>query len=244
MPYNYIVLTQRLTILKTQIRKSSKAYFDSLKDELQGGLTFDTTMDAMERKFVTTKFLENYKLILNDMKQGVDEPPHDFYSRLQEVTRLAKQDDNEYVLVRSRHGLQLKIARHCIQFGSINEKQWIKNIESWWNANKTFNHKSSYTLITHNTSTFNNNNLGMAGLQLLGHNESNADILNVMDINHRQIDSNSLNNSNPVVVLLEPIVSNIQIMEKNVNDKIEQMNSMAKKSHKNDMLTRDDIIKL
>ncbi|KAI9300478.1 hypothetical protein BJ944DRAFT_209095 [Cunninghamella echinulata] len=221
--------SRKLAILRTQVHKSAKTYLDSLKDQYQDNLTFDVAMDALEEKFVTPELLESYKLILNDMRQGTDEHPRDFYSRLQEVARLAKKDDKDIVLMRFRYGLLPAISKHCIEHGSITEQQWLKYAESWWNANKTYG-------ITHNYSS--------TDVQLNNYPLGNVDSFTMMDSSQRIMDSKSSIHSDPVVTLLERLVTNMETMEKKMNDRMEQLNQSTKKPLKNDNLTSDDIVKI
>lgn len=228
--------SRKLAILKIQVRKSAKTFLDSLKDQLQDGLTFDLAMDALEKKFVTAELLESYKLILNNMRQGADEHPRDFYSRLQEVARLANKDDNDIVLMRFRYGLLPVISKHCIEHGSITEQQWLKYAESWWNANKAYgsNNNNIYDIGINHTTT---------DVQLHHYPFSNESF-NMIDSSHRNTDTNLSAKTDPVVTLLERLVTNMETMEKNMNDKIEQINQSTKKSHKSDNLTNDDIVKI
>lgn len=234
--------TRKLAILRTQVHKSAKTYLDCLKDQYKDSLTFDIVMTAFETKFVTAELLESYKLMLNEMKQGTEEHPRDFYSRLQEVARLAKKEDDDIILMRFRYGLNPNISKHCIALASITAEQWLKNAEAWWSANKSMN----YGMI--NNRTTEHEQLLYPGYAMdrntIDNPHNNINSFNVMEFSKNESVTNLSSNSDPIVKLLERLVLNVETMEKKVNDKIEQIQHTKKQTKNNDNMSSDDIIKL
>ncbi|KAG0973535.1 hypothetical protein G6F26_013021 [Rhizopus arrhizus] len=139
---SYLVLSnthsdnRKLAILKSQLRRAAKIYFEKtiLKDHPQ--VTYDEAMEHLKSHYITPELIQNYELEFNDMIQGEQEHPQIFLSRLREAADLANITSEAVIESRFRAGLLRDIKQFCIQSSARTFQDWLNHAEGWWNANR------------------------------------------------------------------------------------------------------------
>jgi hypothetical protein len=139
---SYLILSnthsdnRKLAILKSQLRRAAKIYFEKtiLKDHPQ--VTYDEAMEHLKNYYITPELIQNYELEFNDMIQGDQEHPQIFLSRLHEAADLANITSEAVIESRFRAGLLRDIKQFCIQSSARTFQDWLNHAEGWWNANR------------------------------------------------------------------------------------------------------------
>lgn len=139
---SYLILSnthsdnRKLAILKSQLRRAAKVYFEKtiLKDRPQ--VTYDEAMELLKSHYITPELIQNYELEFNDMIQGEQEHPQIFLSRLREAADLANITSEAVIESRFRAGLLRDIKQFCIQSSARTFQDWLNHAEGWWNANR------------------------------------------------------------------------------------------------------------
>ncbi|KAG1580706.1 hypothetical protein G6F48_010280 [Rhizopus delemar] len=139
---SYLVLSnthsdaRKLAILRSQLRRAAKMYFEKviLKDRPQ--VTYDEAIELLKNYYITPELIQNYELEFNEMTQGEQEHPQIFLSRLREAADLANITSEAVIESRYRAGLLKEIKLFCIQSSARNFQDWVTHSEGWWNANR------------------------------------------------------------------------------------------------------------
>ncbi|KAG1634211.1 hypothetical protein G6F44_010170 [Rhizopus delemar] len=139
---SYLVLSnthsdaRKLAILRSQLRRAAKMYFEKviLKDRPQ--VTYDEAIELLKNYYITPELIQNYELEFNEMAQGEQEHPQIFLARLREAADLANITSEAVIESRYRAGLLKEIKLFCIQSSARNFQDWVTHSEGWWNANR------------------------------------------------------------------------------------------------------------
>ncbi|KAG0846993.1 hypothetical protein G6F17_012935 [Rhizopus arrhizus] len=127
---------RRLVILKSQLRRAAKIYFERVILKENPTVTYEEAIEQLKKHYITPELIQNYELEFNEMMQGEQEHPQIFLSRLREAADLANITSEEVVESRFRAGLLKDIKQFCIQSSSRNFQDWTNHADGWWNANR------------------------------------------------------------------------------------------------------------
>jgi hypothetical protein len=126
-----------LVILKSQLRRAAKIYFERVILKENPTVTYEEAIEQLKKHYITPELIQNYELEFNEMMQGEQEHPQTFLSRLREAADLANITSEEVVESRFRAGLLKDIKQFCIQSSSRNFQDWTNHADVWWNANRS-----------------------------------------------------------------------------------------------------------
>lgn len=127
---------RKLIILKCQLRRAAKVYFERVIVKETEGLTFDKALSLLRKHYITPELIQSYELEFNEMFQGDQEHPQIFLARLREAADLADIESEAVIQSRFRAGLLPDIKKFCIQSSARNFKEWVNHAEGWWNAHR------------------------------------------------------------------------------------------------------------
>jgi hypothetical protein len=128
--------SRKLVILKSQLRRAAKIYYENIILKENTELTYDMAIEKLKEHYITPELIQSYELGFNEMYQGDQEHPQIFLARLREAADLANITSEEVVQSRFRAGLLREIKQFCIQCSSKTFQDWINHAEGWWNANR------------------------------------------------------------------------------------------------------------
>ena len=128
--------SRKIAILKSQLRRAAKVYFERVILKEQPEIKYDQAIEALKNHYITPELIQSYEMEFNDMFQGEQEHPQIFLARLREAADLANIDNEALIESRFRAGLLNEIKNFCIQSSSKNFKDWLTHSEGWWNANR------------------------------------------------------------------------------------------------------------
>ncbi|ORE11113.1 hypothetical protein BCV72DRAFT_284777 [Rhizopus microsporus var. microsporus] len=105
---------RKLTILKSQLRRAAKVYFENELIKKKPDITYDEAMEELKKHYITPELIQSYELEFNEMYQGEQEHPRIFLARLREAADLANITSNAVIESRFRAGLLREIKQFCI----------------------------------------------------------------------------------------------------------------------------------
>lgn len=127
---------RKLVILKSQLRRAAKVFFERVILKENPDVGYDQAMELLRKHYITAELIQSYELEFNEMFQGEQEHPQIFLSRLREAADLANITSEPVVESRFRAGLLKEIKQFCIQSSAREFKDWINHADGWWNANR------------------------------------------------------------------------------------------------------------
>ena len=127
---------RKVIILRSQLRRAAKVYFERVILQEKPNVTYDQPMEMLRKHYITAELIQSYELEFNEMYQGEQEHPQIFLSRLREAANLANITSEAVVESRFRAGLLKEIKQFCIQSSARQFKDWINHADGWWNANR------------------------------------------------------------------------------------------------------------
>jgi len=128
--------TRKLIILKSQLRRAAKTYFERVILKEYPNVTYTEALDLLKNHYITPELIQNYEMEFSEMQQGEQEHPQIFLARLREAADLANITSEEAIQSRFRAGLLREIKQFCIQSSSRDFKDWTNHAEGWWNAHR------------------------------------------------------------------------------------------------------------
>ncbi|KAG1135777.1 hypothetical protein G6F37_012725 [Rhizopus arrhizus] len=126
----------KLIILKAQLRRAAKVYYEKEILKRIPGINYEQAVDLLKNYYITPELIQSYELEFNEMYQGEQELTQIFLARLKEAADLANITNDAVIESRFRAGLLREIKQFCIQSSSKNLQDWINHAEGWWNANR------------------------------------------------------------------------------------------------------------
>ncbi|EIE80572.1 hypothetical protein RO3G_05277 [Rhizopus delemar RA 99-880] len=127
---------RKLIILKSQLRRAAKIYFERVILKEQPDINYEQGMEKLRKHYITPELIQNYELEFNEMCQGEQEHPQIYLARLREAADLANIDNEAVIESRFRAGLLKEIKLFCIQCSSRTFQDWINHADGWWNAHR------------------------------------------------------------------------------------------------------------
>ncbi|KAG1490075.1 hypothetical protein G6F46_013423 [Rhizopus delemar] len=88
---------RKLVILKSQLRRAAKVYFERVILKNKPDITYDQAIEELKKQYITPELIQNYELEFSEMYQGNQEHPRIFLARLREAADLANID-NEAII--------------------------------------------------------------------------------------------------------------------------------------------------
>ncbi|KAG1439585.1 hypothetical protein G6F56_012250 [Rhizopus delemar] len=95
---------RKVIILRSQLRRVAKVYFERVILQEKPNVTYDQAMEMLRKHHITAELIQSYELEFNGMYQGEKEHPPIFLSRLREAADLAKITREAVVESRFRAG--------------------------------------------------------------------------------------------------------------------------------------------
>ncbi|EIE77227.1 hypothetical protein RO3G_01931 [Rhizopus delemar RA 99-880] len=127
---------RKLIILKSQLRRAAKIYFERVILKEQPDINYEQAMEKLRKHYITPELIQNYELEFNEMCQGEQEHPQIYLARLREAADLANIDNEAVIESRFRAGLLKEIKLFCKQCSSRTFQDWINHADGWWNAHR------------------------------------------------------------------------------------------------------------
>ncbi|KAG1031850.1 hypothetical protein G6F43_013871 [Rhizopus delemar] len=81
--------SRKLTILKSQLRRAAKVYYERVILVENPEVNYEQAMELLKKYYITPELIQSYEIEFNDMCQGTQEHPQIFLSRLREAADLA-----------------------------------------------------------------------------------------------------------------------------------------------------------
>lgn len=127
---------RKLIVLKSQLRRAAKIYFEKEILKRIPNVTYDKAIELLKQHYITPELIQSYELEFNEMFQGEQEHPQIFLARLREAADLANITSEAVIESRFRVGLLKEIKQFCIQSSAHTFQEWINHADGWWNANR------------------------------------------------------------------------------------------------------------
>ncbi|KAG1364923.1 hypothetical protein G6F61_013567 [Rhizopus arrhizus] len=67
--------SRKLIILKSQLRRAAKVYFERVILKEQPDINYEQAMEKLRKHYITPELIQNYELEFNEMCQGDQEHP-------------------------------------------------------------------------------------------------------------------------------------------------------------------------
>ncbi|EIE79980.1 hypothetical protein RO3G_04685 [Rhizopus delemar RA 99-880] len=209
---------RKLVILKSQLRRAAKVYFERVILKNKPDITYDQAIEELKKQYITPELIQNYELEFSEMYQGNQEHPRIFLARLREAADLANIDNEAIIESRFRAGLLKEIKQFCIQSSSRNFQEWINHADGWWNAhrprkiamvdNPFIPRNINNALIYHDDDIFNErHNLNNHNVEIVDTDERSTNLIPINDIRNNirlgsaPIMTNTLNGSKQLSAL-------------------------------------------
>ena len=96
--------SRKLAILRAQLRRAAKVYFEKVILKNQPQVTYDEAIELLKNHYITPELIQTYELEFNEMMQGNQEHPQIFLARLREAAELANITNEAVIESRYRAG--------------------------------------------------------------------------------------------------------------------------------------------